>query len=321
MEKTRIFKDLFENIALRVRNENNLSDIIYAFCNTSNEFGILFLQFFFENYDSNDVIVDFKREFSKNGSRPDFYIKTSRKEYIIEIKINDRSHHFEQYQSEFNNIDFGYIANYYLPKKENIETRTWTEFYDFLIGKLKTKDIKEPYLVEVFISYLKNVCSVIKINKMDLSNIKSLANFNLLIDKVVSTIDNYKTPNFDNKVSNIDFHRYGKYFSLSKTNSEKIIWPWLGVYFSSEKECIYIEINEEWCNEEYGKLNTLDTEGKLKEGTLFIEPYYDAEFRVSYCFEMKESSFEEFNKAGNVEEQERIFKDFLLETINYCEQL
>jgi hypothetical protein len=46
----------FEQLAMRVKSENSLSDITWAFCESDIQFKILFLQFFFPDDDINRSI-------------------------------------------------------------------------------------------------------------------------------------------------------------------------------------------------------------------------------------------------------------------------
>ncbi len=120
----------FENLAYRKRNENDLSDVTWALCMASHSFQTLFLNFFFSSVEFSDITM-FEREKSEGDSRPDFLIENSGLIYLIECKINDRNHHFEQYTSTFGipNERLGYITNYKM-FKDGFIVKTWEEFYD-----------------------------------------------------------------------------------------------------------------------------------------------------------------------------------------------
>lgn len=309
---------LFENISSRLFNENSISDITWAFCETNRKFKDIFMRFFFNDYIDDEIFEIFQREFSDNDSRPDFYIQTNKRKYIIEVKIYDRNHHFEQYRFRFPDAQFGYIANYYLPKVEGFNIRTWSDFSEYINKYLESNNCNEndKMLLEYYQTYIINSCSIIKIKSMNLSTLSSLPNLRLLIKKIVNTLDGYEQPINDYKVKNIDWDRYGEYFSLQKKQNERKIWIWFGIYFDITRTCIYIEINEEWCTIEFNKIDNLIKSKLLSDGNYFKEPYLDNNPRKHYCFELKEEKFLEFNNANNLEYQEEILKNFLLEVIN-----
>ncbi len=125
----------FENLSWRIKNENGLSDITWAFCESSEEFRNIFLTFFFgeDDYKWNKG-VNFQREYSRAGSRPDFYFENNDIEYIIEVKINDRNQHFEQYNKPdtFASVRKGYITNYEIANHTEYSLKTWENFITYL---------------------------------------------------------------------------------------------------------------------------------------------------------------------------------------------
>ena len=54
------------------------------------------------------------REFAVVNSRPDFYFhdNKNKKECVLEVKIYDRNQHFKQYENQFPNTQYAFIANY-----------------------------------------------------------------------------------------------------------------------------------------------------------------------------------------------------------------
>lgn len=61
------------NLADRFARENDLSDVTYTMCMSSEYFRGRFLEFFFPGVDFRDV--DIEREWAVEDSRPDFYIQ------------------------------------------------------------------------------------------------------------------------------------------------------------------------------------------------------------------------------------------------------
>lgn len=107
----------FEILADRFHNENSFSDVTYILCNINEEFRKYFLSYCFDEKLNTD---DLQREFFYDFSRPDFYFHDlSGKEKIIEVKIFDKNQHFEQYQKDFPNADYSFIANYDYGVRDN----------------------------------------------------------------------------------------------------------------------------------------------------------------------------------------------------------
>ena len=153
-----VFTDFFAHIAIRMGKENDLSDVTWAMLQTSDTFFNAFLDFFFPQVAFSGVI-NMEREKSEDDSRPDFHFIYNGDTYVIENKIYDQNHHFEQYTSTFGVSPerLGYITNYPMEHKPYI-VHTWKEFYCYL-GQQKVPDA-EQNLWRGYLSYIKNVCSI-----------------------------------------------------------------------------------------------------------------------------------------------------------------
>ena len=131
----------FRELASRMYKENDLSDMVYALCESNIEFRRHFLKFFFPNNNIEAESVTICREVSFNdGSRPDFVIRDkSGKAYFVEVKIWDCNHHFKQYGETLTNVlsskvnDLAYIANYEIDR-DGLPTDADKEVYDKLSG-------------------------------------------------------------------------------------------------------------------------------------------------------------------------------------------
>src|SRR5690349_15034290 len=97
----------FDNLSVRLSNENHLSDITWAIAEASPVFRNLFLHFFFEEVGPGTEIDLFRREHSDGDCRPDFFFRAGRKEYIIEVKLWDTNHHFDQYKAKYPTAKLG----------------------------------------------------------------------------------------------------------------------------------------------------------------------------------------------------------------------
>lgn len=88
----------FEALSERAYKENDLSDVTYAMCGADVKFRQFFLDFFFKDAHLDASKVTIEREHSEANGRPDFWIKDEEGiGYIVEVKIWDGNHHFEQY--------------------------------------------------------------------------------------------------------------------------------------------------------------------------------------------------------------------------------
>lgn len=179
-------KKFFTALSERAYKENDLSDVTYAMCESDICFKKFFLDFFFakDNLDASSTSIE--REHSTDWGRPDFWIRTKDGSlYIVEVKIWDGNHHFEQYYDilKGKNVKddslvnkegrneiwehLGYIANYEAVKnievnigkgKQSVNTlckvATWKDFVEKLEGENK---FKAPMIV-AYIQYVKCVC-------------------------------------------------------------------------------------------------------------------------------------------------------------------
>ncbi len=301
-------------LSKRFNSENALSDITWAYAKANNRFKCIFLKFFFNEFSENESIIAFNREYVRDNCRPDFYIETDKNEYIIECKKYDRSHHFDQYPKSFPKSRFGYIANYKITGQNNIELRTWGEFYNEIQKTfLVINSDEEKIFFNSYMVYLKNVCNIIEIRHMKLNNINSLIHLNYTIRKILNELEWLDEIEFDGKVRNIDDYRYGKYYGIKKVGSQNKIWPWIGLYFNENRVMLYVEINKEWCDSAFEYINSLNEE--IKDGLYYLKPYFDDDYRTAFAFELKEDIFSEFNLLTDVSGQEQIIKNFITEVL------
>ena len=302
-----MIKSLFSNLYLRFNRENDLSDFTWAFCKTSQLFQELFLSFFFQHVVF-DNISSFNRELSKEDSRADFVIENNGVTYVIECKINDRNHHFHQYINAYKipNKNLGYIVNYN-HREEGFEVKTWKEFFEFIEAHIPIDE--EKVLFEGYLEYLKNVCGIIKIKKMELSGIHSLYNFNIVLKSVI----NRTTDKFSLSYYNTDFKEsyYGYKFQVS-SSCKKDIWLSLGLWFHLEKPVVTLGV---WKREGWGK-PLCDI---IEEGEKHIQDYAAQSYLEdsSYFFEGTDKFYIEFSNASTPEQQKEILCSFVDEVVNF----
>ena len=185
-------KKFFTALSERAYKENDLSDVTYAMCESDICFKRFFLNFFFnkDNLDASSTSIE--REHSTDWGRPDFWIRGKDGTlYIVEVKIWDGSHHFEQYydilagsnalkDSSDKNVcrnntkiweRLGYIANYDSIKTIKVfndrsaekicgKVATWKEFITEL------EDWEDP-IIAAYVQYVRNVCPFDDFNLQD----------------------------------------------------------------------------------------------------------------------------------------------------------
>ena len=302
-----MIKSLFSNLCLRFSKENDLSDFTWAFCKTSELFQELFLNFFFPNV-SFDKINSFTRELSREDSRADFVIDNDGIIYVIECKINDRNHHFEQYIKAYNitNDHLGYIVNYN-HREDGFEIKTWGEFYQYI--EVNIPDCEEKLLFEGYLEYLKNVCGIIKIKKMELDGIYSLYSFNIALKSVI----NRSTDKFTLSYYNTDFKEsyYGYKFQVQSLHKDGI-WLNLGVWFNREKPIITLGV---WKRDGWGKpLCNIIEDGKKHLSEYAEQSYWEDH---SYFFEATNMFYTEFSNANAADQQIEVLCKFVDEVVNF----
>ena len=305
---------LFENLSYRFRNENDLSDITWAMCQTCESFKEDFLKFFFPKIDIK-AITEFEREKSAGDSRADFYVNSNGLTYIIECKIYDTNHHFEQYCETYDIPceRLGYIMNYNF-SKSGFSTKTWSELYDYIEKRELPENSIEQDLYNAYLAYLKNVCSIVKINKvMNINGMYDLYCFS----EVLKSLLHRETENFKSEIYSrvLKDWRAGYNIKISPTKSNlQEIWIWVGVYYNNPKPFICFEI---WNNDGWGKpfFQIIDERGVNDFNTVYSKkPYFD---KHCYYFETSEKFDIEFEEAKEVEMQKDVLSKYINEIIEF----
>ncbi|CAM1372170.1 hypothetical protein [Tenacibaculum xiamenense] len=314
----------FGYVSWRLRKENDLSDITWAFCESSLEFRNIFLSFFFEEEDNNwSNISDFQREYSRGSSRSDFYFKNDGQEYIIEVKINDPKQHFLQYVDDFPNAKRGYITNYELEEHEGYKITTWKGFRNALKNEHLNKNGKiDQELLKGYITYLENVCLIKEIKKMKLEGIQSLYSFLNSLDEVTiiskkSEEDKINFTSQQNGGVKITNAWVGKPFMVRFENFDFEVKGSIGLYYDNRTEVSIEFSDKELCD--VLRLNERNINQNFKW------KHYYSEYDKAYFFELfdKETNrFESFDEEDDKAKQINILKEFFIEVIEYVgEQL
>ena len=303
-------QNFIHNLAGRFRKENDLSDIIWALSETSNEFKNLFVSFFFDELKNEKDIFQLQREYPTGSSRPDFYFEVNNQVYVIEIKIWDMNDHFEQYSVAFPNAKKGWIANYRAQTDKDFKTKTWEEFYNYIKAVIKKGE--NPNLIPIlrgFNNYLKSTCMLIEFQKMNLANLTSLYYFNKLTNKIIEQERTGLQVKQYTASRSFFEDRSGSYFMI-KGNASDWQYPWFGIYYGENKTCILICFGRSWCKNIYEGIQKFKN---INAGNSFIDLYISED---SYWFEMNDEVFSRFNHSTSFEEQEVIVKQFYIEVLD-----
>lgn len=255
----------FSALAERAYKENDLSDVTYALLEANKAFRQFFLDFFFPQEELSGDHVAIEREHAVEEGRPDFWIRSGNEVYLVEVKIWDGGHHFEQYceilkkegSKDGRWARLGYIANYSLrdvyvcedgTNKKASEVgcglRTWEEF----AKKLASCDCSDDLLVRGYLDYLKRVCPYddFKVESWpgELRDFLSVKQFCESLPRAILRAERCKVYSSSRAAS--DRTRLGQFFEWSF--NEKPVWGWLGVTYANKgaELCVEFEDREGW---------------------------------------------------------------------------
>lgn len=280
----------FKALSERAYKENDLSDVTYSMCESNKVFRQFFLNFFFWSFNINAEAVTITREEKTEWGRPDFYIRRGDELFIVEVKIWDGNHHFEQYKGildekngkeDENWMRLGYIANYEQVKKLVADEKlcpvyTWKEF----ITALEKNPCFDDSAISAYVEYVKRVCPYddfdLDSKELNLPDFKSVQDFenavvnainNDEIKKVYGLSPYYRSPRYF-----ISQYRMGHFFEFDlPVNDEKIdsskkrVWGWIGAYYRNDGVVVCVEFED---REGWGKLVCDKFREKVKDGCL-----------------------------------------------------
>lgn len=306
----------FRQLAIRLKSENNLSDVTWAVCNSSSKFKSFFIGYFFPTLEI-DCDIHLKREQSDETGRPDFGFKYKDKQYFIEFKKHDQNHHSNY--ADIHGVDYvALISIYSIPSNlYKYRLTRWKDFIDQLEVHLQKAEWEndERNLVFGYIEFVRQTCGLIKYKKMKLDNLQSLFQFNHIIKELVnSSFDNFKV--VSSRSSSFFYNRSGYSFEFTKNDSKKWLTGWYGIYYVEEwvTICVGIWPNNE-LNENYLKLTKTQFESLAQNKTIIGDAYLDDDDNWLWA-ELNEVDNKKLI-SGEIEfaEQEKIITDFFRECI------
>ena len=297
----------FSVLAERAYKENDLSDVTYALLEANGAFRQFFLDFFFQHEGLVGEKVVIEREHVLGDSRPDFWIRSGNEVYLVEIKIWDGGHHFEQYHDILKKegsrdgrwARLGYIANYSLCDVNVCEDgmsrkaselgcglHTWEEF----AKRLESDGCSGDPLVRGYLDYLKRVCPYDDFNWRTWS--KDLNDFNFVkrfYDGLESAICLARCKLYGSSRLAFDRMRLGQFFEWSYNG--RPVWGWLGAYYTNNGAELYVEFED---REGWGRpvceAVRQQQPSKVKEGALYSyykgQPPFDKESMSGFLQEV-----------------------------------
>lgn len=240
----------FSTLARRAYNENRLSDITYALCESNLSFKQFFLDFFFPNVlNAENTVIE--REHPDELGRPDFWIRHGDTLYIVEVKIWDGNHHFEQYSKILNEKSpekdtgkrLGYIANYEISNPPcPCRVHTWKDFAE----KLRLYQCLNDQAVQGYYIYLTQVCPFDDFSldgkEIALSSFEKVYNFNVQISNAINEIE---IPDIDMELYTrssrkfVSKQKMGQFFEFNY--KEERVWGWLGIKYTNDGAILAVE--------------------------------------------------------------------------------
>jgi hypothetical protein len=139
----------FKDLGARITDENDLSDVTWAFVKNCEEFRAAFMEFFEFQFNPRDPFNIDREKILSNKSRPDIFLECGERKFIIEVKLADKNYHIPEYSSSREGQSasgFGIILNHQMDNESlqdarnlGIKVRTWEAFLNYLKGKAKNE--------------------------------------------------------------------------------------------------------------------------------------------------------------------------------------
>lgn len=313
-----MLNDFFEQLSSFYNTENDLSNITVSLCNSNDYFKELFIHFFFPEL-SIERIQSIRREVpdkKEQRSRVDILIDVvdEDKPYLIEVKINDRNHHFGQYEQDYeiSTDRFGYITNYNCIEGKSLgyDVKRWSEFCRLL----SSTQSKDPFIT-AYLKYLSSVCGIMDISQKLLLDVDSFK------DKAIDIFGALTVARTDEYI----IRRYCRY--QHNEGTKKVDFYYGYDVHSDERPPYYAMLEFNYMNEDIpfirfivlkkynlSAYNILSTPNGGREGHTF-----DKAMRFQYLSDSNAIGFtlksQLFNDLDNPESQIALLRDFLSEII------
>ncbi len=280
-------------------NENTLSDLITAACNSSYLFKRMFLEFIFPNaFIMSKCPSDIEREVSINNEKVRFDLYFCIKddtEYIIENKIYDSNDHFTEYTKLFPNEQIGFIANYDVSHIKYKNKHTWKEFYNYLNNNISLFSGDEKKVVKGLLEYIQGACGIMQERNFYLKDLRDLGFFIKKLGKILEE----QGFSLNNRARGSSNDRVG--YWVEKYNRAY----WFGLYLNENKA-------EGYCI--WGAIYNYELKTKSKN----IYSEYDPKYKEldSIWFKLKNSYLDALSSKLDYDNKIEIIKGFIDEIEN-----
>lgn len=167
-------------------------------------------------------------------------------------------------------------------------------------------------LIDGYCTYLKSVCSIIKMKTMNLNNLSSLLYFNKAINEIVNTTYNGVICKKYKSTAAINDSWYGSFFTVKRNDTKRKndIYPWLGVSYDENGTWIGIFFSREWGGSIFQNFKS-----GYEHGKYFQKPELSKD-KLLLWFKLKPEYFKKFNETSLVDDQKRLLTDFFEEVLD-----
>jgi len=284
----------FDLLGDRLCNENDASDILYTAIKSSKEMTKIFNIFFgLTNLGKYEI----KREYQIGENRPDFFIKPiespNEESVIIEVKLFDTNYHWDNYL-KIKNCKCILLSAHTIPDTQ--KHAKWSIRYWWDLIKEMENTQQDNYLLISIAKYLRKVCLVKSIEKIELGNPKA----NLYLNRLIENIIKEKvTPG--KQRDDCESH-FGWQYYIDISN-KPLFWASFTYNYEETFHGMMISI---WnCKEEKALSDKLSEHGY--QDTL---PCKDADKRTYINVRMKNEDFNKFINAQTKEQQKELLETF-----------
>lgn len=313
----KMFVEFLSYLSERFYKENDLSDITAAMIKSVPGFGKCFFKLF--NACCPDAPVDVFREVRlDDGYRIDLVLICGNNALYIENKIFDMNYHFDTYPQRIKadavrriltgEISMGLISNHHLNNSDYLKARNanfkikyWEDLVNYLDAEYKyeTDEFKKA-MVKGYIKYVKGVCSMVDLNKVDVEGIKYAFFLKTMLLDVIQnncSIDGFYCKYYPHGINRASGDNYfGVYYELAPETempNAKSAWVFIGVFFNENKG--YAPSIVSWLDYEWNK----EIISKMKRNGINTHSYYDNEWEEDdIVFSMPQELFEEFQNSN-----------------------
>jgi hypothetical protein len=309
-------KEFFQQLAIRLYNENNISDITWALCNSNMSFRNIFLDYCFDSAISQEI-DNIEREFSEKSLRPDFLITDiDAKRYLLEVKKYDRNLH-KEYKKLKNIEKLALIANYSVGKQDTYDyPRTWHGFIEHLTEAMRDNNGLNTQIINGYLDYLISVTGYFKGATMNLTNLCSLHGFLITIKGIVEkslTEERFGLKEKEIKIK-YDCCEVWSGIDIKFIKNRKYFHIWFGVTYHEKNGRIYlfIEFFADCSPNIKERLSNMD------KGKYFIKPYPEGEGQI---VEIKKSLLEKLLDDEQKSDSEQKYKEQKDDLREYFEEV